>query len=155
YQYDFLNRLTNAVANNGVLTNPPATPQIYGQQFQYDKVGNMLQMNNWGTPPTPLAYEPNGQEMADQNLAGPNLPTQNQNSNGQNHLVSYKLPAAPLQVAATDTPTPTSTPTETLTATFTDLPTDTPSATNTFTPTATFTPTNTATNTLIPTNTPN
>lgn len=91
FQYDFLNRLTSAIAGNGVLTNPPATPQAYGQQFSYDKVGNMLQMNSWGTPPTQVAYqEGNLRDLA------------HQDTQGENYFASYRQSnsnyAPPMQI---------------------------------------------------------
>jgi RHS repeat-associated protein len=75
YQYDFLNRLTSAIGAQGVVTAAPATPQTYGQQFEYDKVGNIIQQNNWGTSPTQQAFQPN--------------------SNSPLKFVSYQLPKAP------------------------------------------------------------
>ena len=79
YHYDSLNRLTSAIGAVGISTAmpEPATPQTYGQQFGYDKVGNILQVNNWGTPPpTQMGY---------------------QDSQGQFRFMSYKRPEAVYQ----------------------------------------------------------
>jgi YD repeat-containing protein len=102
YQYDSLNRLTSAVAGIGILTTPPPTPQLYGQKFDYDKVGNMLKMSEWGTPPTQMASQ--GQSGTGLAMQAPDVTTQEDEQSGQVYPVDYRAPAPQYQVPSA-TPT--------------------------------------------------
>jgi len=102
YGYDFLNRLTSAIAGEGALANPPAAPQVYGQEFEYDQVGNILQVNDYVIPTQGAYREP--APFVDAPAV-------------------YRPAGFALQQGATDTPT--ETPTVTLTPTITPVPTNT------------------------------
>ncbi len=132
YDYDFLNRLTSAIGANGTPTTVPATPETYGQQFEYDKVGDIEQIDNWGTPPT----QQQGRAPADGfdfvNYTAP------QPQSADKALLAPAAPIPVYQEEPTATPTRTSTPT----ATNTPVPTNTSVGTSTpsQTPTLTSTP---------------
>jgi RHS repeat-associated protein len=135
YNYDFLNRLISA---EGVTTNSNPSDYKYRQQFTYDQVGNITQMNDWVIS-TPMAYQ------EPQPLAGnPASLSETQGSIGVGHFAALAR-----QEGETNTPTVTATGTETGTPTQTDAPTET----GTPTVTATNTMTRTVTRTPVPTNT--
>ncbi|HEX2994517.1 MAG TPA: LamG-like jellyroll fold domain-containing protein [Anaerolineales bacterium] len=111
YTYDFLNRLTSAVGASGTPTTAPTDPETYGQQFEYDKVGNIEQLNNWGTAPTLPTQQQQGRAPSDDDF-----------------VLAYSAPedkSLPVPVhAPVYQEEPTATPSPTYTATVT--PTATP-----------------------------
>jgi RHS repeat-associated protein len=167
YTYDFLNRLTSAIGAQGTPAAAPATPQTYGQQFEYDKVGNIEQINNWGTPPT---LQQQGRAPSDNfdfvNYTAPKLQAAEKAllaPVGDLDFVNYAalrpqalekaLPAPVYQEEPTATPsgTPMATPSETPTPTLSPTVTNTPVPTNT--PGGTATPSTTPTPVLEDSNT--
>ncbi|MBN2115754.1 MAG: hypothetical protein JW730_04245 [Anaerolineales bacterium] len=142
YDYDFLNRLTSAIGAQGTPTAAPADPETYGQQFEYDKVGDIEQINNWGTAPT--------QQQGRAPVEGPAFVSY-PDPKPQFADKALLAPMAPVPVFRQE-PTETETPTATQTATGT--PTNSPTASNTpvptNTPAGTSTPSNTPTITLTP-----
>jgi RHS repeat-associated protein/uncharacterized repeat protein (TIGR01451 family) len=143
YNYDFLNRLTSAIGAQGIETAAPVTPETYGQEFEYDQVGNIEQLNNWGTAPTLEQGRAPSDDFAFVNYTDPKPKSA---SVGK----ALFAPAYAYQLEATATPTETPTPTETgtPTATNTPVPTNTPAGTST----PSITPSLTSTVTPIPNN---
>ena len=138
YQYDPLNRLTSAIAAQGTPTSAPATPEVYGQQFQYDKIGDILQVDHWAS--TPSGYQaPQGNiQLA---AYGQPAPVHQDTCT----IPPTATPSATPANTATSTPSPTATeftPTASPTATDIPVPTNTPQPTSTpIPPTATGIPT--------------
>ncbi|MCE9646910.1 MAG: DUF11 domain-containing protein [Chloroflexi bacterium] len=138
YTYDFLSRLKTASA----FTTGNTSAIKYDQQFEYDKVGNITEMNNWVTP-TPIGAL---NSKASLELIAPVSYRSPQLNNAAGSGGFLAMPVR--QVQDTDTPTDTLTPTDTFTPTFTA------SSTQTFTPTNTKVPTNTPAGSPTPTATP-
>jgi YD repeat-containing protein len=138
YTYDALNRLLTALG-----FDQDTSTTVYQQDYGYDKLGNILQVNLTGSQ----AYI-QGSFKASMDLKSlfpaRGIPD-----------ISFDISNAPLYKQSTDTPTPTHTytPTATATNTATYTPSVTPTWTNTYTPTFTFSPTNTPTSTYTATST--